>query len=180
LIAAITSSSEVGDAIGLSQDSGSSDSPAVSYAPLRLKGSLQFTLRNAMDPTTFLAWWLHFKAEASNKQGFALFWSTSSACYAQHNAKVVLMLTQIIQDDPARTKLTSFVSSDDPHRGRRVVDGLRTVDLPSPRLRSATPSHAMYLPSDQTDYENRLNLVRMDLEQLRKPLVESTLLGAVI
>jgi hypothetical protein len=43
---------------------------------------------------------------------------------------------------------------------------------------------AMYLPmrraEDLTDLENRRNLVRMELEQLQKPLDESTLIVAFI
>jgi hypothetical protein len=101
-----------------------------------------------------------------------------------HHASVLSILTQVIQDNQAKTKLLRFVSSDDPHRGRRDVDGLLAAFLPSPRFRSAILNHAMYLPmhraKDLTDFENRLNLVRMELEQLHKPLDESTLVVAFI
>jgi hypothetical protein len=38
--------------------------------------------------------------------------STTSTCYAQHH--VMSMLTKIIQDNQAKTKLLRFVSIDDP------------------------------------------------------------------
>jgi uncharacterized membrane protein len=45
-------------------------------------------------------------------------------------------------------------------------------------------NHAMYLPmqrvEDLTSFENRRNLVRVELEQLHKPLDESTLIIAFI
>jgi hypothetical protein len=100
---------------------------------------------NAKYPITFLVWWLHFKAEVRNKLWFADSWSPTSTCSAQHHASVMSILTQVIQDNQAKTKLTRFVSSDDPHRGRRDVEGLLAAFLPSPMFRSAILNHAMLL-----------------------------------
>jgi hypothetical protein len=129
-------------------------------------------------------WWLQFKAEVCNKQGFTDFWSAASTCSAQHHASVLSILSQIILDNQAKTKLLRFLSSDDPQRGRRVVDALLATFLPSPKFRSAILNQAMYRrmqrAEDLTDYDNRLNLARMELEQLMKPPDESTLVVAFI
>jgi hypothetical protein len=105
-----------------------------------------FTLRNAKYTTTFLVWWLQFKAEVFNKPWFTDFWSTTLACFAQHHMSVISILTQAIQDNHAKTKLLRFVSGDDPHLGRRVADGLPATFLPSPMFRSSILNHAIYLP----------------------------------
>jgi hypothetical protein len=88
------------------------------------------------------------------------------------------ILSYIIYDNQATTKTLHFVSNDAPHCGRRAVDGLLVAFLPSPRFLTAILNQAMYLPmqsaEDLTDFENRLNLVQMELEQLRKPPNESS------
>jgi hypothetical protein len=76
------------------------------------------------------------------------------------------------------------VSSDDLRHGRRVVDGLLATFLVSPRFRSAILNQATYLQmqrvKDLMNFENRLNLVRMELKQLHKPPNKSTLIVAFI
>jgi transcriptional regulator of aromatic amino acid metabolism len=94
------------------------------------------------------------------------------------------MLTQVMQDNKAKTKLMRFVSSDNPHRGRRAVDNLLAAFLLATRLRCAVLNHAMHMlmhrSGDLNDFYNRLNLVSIELEQLRKPYDESTLVAAFI
>eukprot|EP00873_Tetraselmis_striata_P002098 jgi/Tetstr1/422362/TSEL_013202.t1 len=68
----------------------------------------------------------------------------------QHHATFVSILNQIVLDKQARTKRLRFTNSTDP----------TTEDL--------------------TDYENRLNLVRMELECMDKAPDESTLIVAFI
>jgi hypothetical protein len=168
----VSSPGEVGDATELCRDSGSCVVPTVSSI-LRFKNFNDLTLLNAKDPTTFIVWWLHFKAVVFNKQGFTEFWTAAATCYAQHHASVLSILSQISQDNQAKTKLLRSLSSDDPQRGRRAVDALLATFLPSPKSRSAILNHAMYLTmqraEDMADYENWLNLVRMELEQQMKP-----------
>jgi hypothetical protein len=74
-------SSDDGDTAGLYRDVGSGDVPTASTL-LRFKDFKHLTLRNAKDPTSFLVWWLQFKAEVCNNLGFADFWSPTSTSYA--------------------------------------------------------------------------------------------------
>jgi hypothetical protein len=160
-------SSDDGDTPGLCRDAGSDDVHAVSSL-LRFKDFKHLKFMNAKDPTTFLVWWLQFKSEVCNIQELTDFWSPTSNCTPKHHASVLSILTQVIHDYQAKTKLIRFVSSDDPHRDRRAVDGLLATFLRSPRLRFAIMNRAIYLPmqraEDLTDFKNRLNLVRMELE----------------
>jgi hypothetical protein len=65
-------SSDDGDTDGLYRDAGSGD-VHVASSLLRFKDFKHLTLKNARDPTTFLVWWLQFKAEVCNKLGLADF-----------------------------------------------------------------------------------------------------------
>jgi hypothetical protein len=114
-------------------------------ALLRYKDFKHLTLMNAMDPTTFIVWWLESKAEVCNKQGFVEFWSATSTYSTRNHASVFSLHSQISQNNQAKTKLMYFVSSADPQRGRRVVDALLVAFLPSPRFRYALLIHAMDL-----------------------------------
>jgi hypothetical protein len=94
------------------------------------------------------------------------------------------MLTQVIHDRQAKTKLLMFVSSTELHRGRRAVDALLASFLPSPRVRYVVLNQAMHLPmqrvEDLADCENRMGIVRMEIEQLLEPSDESTMVVAFI
>jgi hypothetical protein len=162
-----SSAREVGAAPRLPRDSGSYADLVISTL-FRFKDIKHLTFLNARDPTTFIVWWLQFKAEVCKKQGLTEFWSAASTSSSQHHASVLSTLSQIIQDNQAKTKLLRFVSSADPQRGRRVVDALLADFLPSPRVRTTLLNKAMYLKMQRAEdlthyYENRFNLVRMEL-----------------
>jgi predicted RNA-binding protein YlxR (DUF448 family) len=95
---------------------------------------------------------------------------------------VLPILTQIIQDNQAKTKLLRFVSSDDPFVAVEL-SRLFWLHFSSPEVLFCYIKHAMYKPmqrsEDLTDYNNHLNLVQMELEQLLKPLDEFTLVVAL-
>jgi hypothetical protein len=135
---------EVGAAPRFIRDSGSSANPFIIML-LRFKDLKYLTLLNARDPATYIVWWLYFKAEACNKERFTEFWSATSTCSDQHHARIWSILSQIIQDNQAKTKLLRFVSSVNPQCGRRAVDALLNAFLPTPRSRSTLLNQAMYL-----------------------------------
>jgi hypothetical protein len=140
----VSSPGEASAAPKLSRDHDSFVVPTVSTL-LRFKDFKHLTLMNAGDPTTLIVWWLQFKAEVCNNRGFSGFWSAGSTCSAQHNASVLSILSQIIQDNQAKTKVLHFVSNDESQRGRRAVDALLAAFLSSPKFRSAILNQAMYL-----------------------------------
>eukprot|EP00873_Tetraselmis_striata_P004135 jgi/Tetstr1/424399/TSEL_014958.t1 len=153
-----------------------------SVVPLRIKDFKRLPLHNAKKATCTLVWWLQAKAEVSSKPGFDEFWTTDTS--PQYHATFVSILNQIVLDKQARTKRLRFTNSADPVRGRKAIDALPATFLQPPRFRAQTCNEALCMrmktTEDLTDYENRLNLVRMELEWMDKAPDESTLIVAFI
>jgi hypothetical protein len=96
-------------------------------------------------------------------QEFTGLWSAPSTAFAPHHASVLSMLSQIIQNNHTKTKPPRFVSSDYPHRGTRAVE--------------VEPCTCRCSAKDLTDYENRLNFVRMELEHVNTLPIKSVTSG---
>eukprot|EP00873_Tetraselmis_striata_P042795 jgi/Tetstr1/463059/TSEL_007996.t1 len=95
------------------------------------------------------------------------------------------ILNQIVPDKQARTELLRFTNGTDPVvRGRKAIDALVATFLQSPRFRAETCNEALHMrmktTEDLTDYEKRLNLVRMELACMDKAPDESKLVVAFI
>eukprot|EP00873_Tetraselmis_striata_P035537 jgi/Tetstr1/455801/TSEL_042595.t1 len=154
-----------------------------SVVSLRIKDFKHLPLHNAKEATGTLVGWLQVKADVSSKPGFAEFWTIDTG--PQHHATFMSIPNQIVPDKQARTELLRFTNSTDPVvRGRIAIDALVATFLQSPRFRAQTCNEALHMrmktTEDLTDYDNRLNPVRRELECMDKAPDESTLVIAFI